>query len=268
VSTDLLTLATACMLGFLHALEVDHMLAVTAFVSTRPALRVAARFGLRWGLGHSIAVFAVGGTLLLTGFRWPAGFNAVAEAAVGVMLVGLGFWALRSSRRLHLHPPGEHGDHLHLHVHDGAAHSPGGPHLHDHPRHAPAMAHHDHPGHGHAGLRPADPALQAAVPPAPHAHGHDHGVTVVGLMHGLSGTAAVVALVPITMIHRTALGLGYLAAFGVGVTVAMTIYAGVAAVAIRQAADRSVVWGRRISALVGVAGIAVGSWWLWSALRG
>lgn len=261
MSADLLTLATACMLGFLHALEVDHMLAVTAFVSTRPALRVAARFGLRWGLGHSIAVFAVGGTLLLTGFRWPAGFNAVAEAGVGVMLVGLGLWALRSSRRLHLHPPGEHGDHLHLHVHDGAAHASGGPHLHEHP-------HHDHPGHGHAAPRPAHQAPQTAAAHAPHAHGHDHGVTVVGLMHGLSGTAAVVALVPITMIHRTGLGLGYLAAFGVGVTIAMTIYAGVAAVAIRQAADRSVVWGRRISALVGVAGIAVGSWWLWSALGG
>lgn len=85
-------------------------------------------------------------------------------------------------------------------------------------------------------------------------------------MHGLAGTSAVVALVPVTLIHRLDVGLAYLAAFGVGVTAGMVLYATVAAYAMRQAAARSVIWGRRMAAAVGVAGILVGGWWVIRAL--
>lgn len=230
-----ITLSTALMLGFLHALEVDHMIAVTTFVSRRPALRAAAGFGARWGLGHSLAVLLAGGVLLLTGLRWPARFDALGEALVGAMLIGLGTWALWSVRKLHLHTAKEHGGHLHFHAHGGA------------------QAHH----HGHDAAHAAD---------RPHHHGH--GITLVGLMHGLSGTSAVVALVPVTLIHRVGLGLGYLLAFGVGVTLAMVIYALLAATAMRTAAERSVLWGRRIGIVVGLAGIVVGAWWIVRASGG
>ena len=85
-------------------------------------------------------------------------------------------------------------------------------------------------------------------------------------MHGLAGTGAVVALLPVTLIHRVDLGLLYLAAFGVGVTAGMTIYAVVAAYAMRQAAARSVPLGRRIMQGVGVSGMVVGVWWVWRAV--
>jgi hypothetical protein len=84
--SDLATLATALVLGFLHALEIDHMLAVTAFVSRRPPLATAAGFGLRWGVGHSLAVLALGGILLATGVRWPEQWTRYGEAGVGLML--------------------------------------------------------------------------------------------------------------------------------------------------------------------------------------
>jgi len=198
--TLVVLLATACMLGFLHALEVDHMLAVSAFVSRRPAVSAAARFGARWGLGHSVAVLAAGGVLLALGIRWPERWDAAGEAVVGAMLVGLGIWALVSARRMHRHP---------------------------------------------------------------HGHEHDrHGITVVGFLHGLAGTSAAVALVPITMLDRTAAGLGYLAAFGLGVTVAMTLFAMVAAVAMRRAADRSRLWSRRAATGVGAAAILTGVVWM------
>lgn len=229
--TALLTLATAAMFGFLHAFEVDHMLAVSTFVSRRPALATAARFGARWGLGHSLAVLVAGGVLLATGVRWPERYDALGEVLVGAMLVGLGAWALVSARKLHLHTAAEHGGHAHLHLHAG------GP------------APHAHPHHG----------------PHPHAHGHDHahgGVTLVGLMHGLAGTGGVVALVPVTLLRDATLGVGYLAAFGVGVTLAMTLFALVAATAMRRATAHSLVWGRRGTRLVGVAGVAVGVFWM------
>ena len=208
--TLLMLLATACMLGFLHALEVDHMLAVSAFVSRRPAVGAAARFGARWGLGHSVAVLAAGGVLLALGVRWPERWDAAGEAVVGAMLVGLGAWALASARRMRRHAADQ------VHASDQV---------------------HDH-----------------------------HGITVVGFLHGLAGTSAAVALVPVTMLDRTSAGIGYLAAFGIGVTAAMTLFAMVAAAAVRRAADRSDLWGRRAAALVGSAAIVTGAVWIARAL--
>ena len=226
---DWLVLGTACMLGVLHALEIDHMLAVTTFVSRRPALATAARFGARWGLGHSVAVLLAGSLILVLDLRWPERWDAWAEAAVGVMLVGLGAWAILSARKLHLHDAAAHGDHAHLHVHRGAT------------------LEHAHPHHGVQGSGP----------------GHDHGgITLVGFLHGLAGTSAVVALVPVTLIDRTGTGFGYLVAFGVGLTVSMTVFALVAAFAMRQAEARSLIWGRRAAMAVGVAGIVAGFVWV------
>jgi ABC-type nickel/cobalt efflux system permease component RcnA len=221
------------MLGALHALEIDHMLAVTTFVSRRPALRTAAGFGARWGIGHSVAVLAAGGALIATGVRLPDRLDAAGEALVGLMLVGLGTWALVSARKLHLHSAEEHGGHAHLHLH------------------AAARGQHAHPHHGPEGT----------------GHDHTHGsITLVGLLHGLAGTSGVVALVPVTMMDRAALGVGYLAAFGVGVTAAMTLFALGAAVAVRQATGRSLAWGRRVAAAIGVTGIGVGLWWVGRAV--
>lgn len=229
--SDVFALGTAAMLGFLHALEVDHMLAVTTFVSRRPTAAAATRFGLRWGIGHSVAVLTAGAVLLATGVRWPARYDAVGEGIVGLMLVGLGIWALISARKLHLHRAEEHGDHAHLHLHRAGA------------------THHHH--HHHSGDQPGA------------AHRHEHGgVTLVGLLHGLAGTTSVVALLPVTMMDRIGLGLSYLTLFGVGVTVAMTLFALVAAAAMRRATEYSLDWGRRAVALVGLAGIGAGIWWV------
>lgn len=256
----LAVLGTACVLGFLHALEIDHMLAVTTFVTRRPKLAVAAGFGARWGLGHSIAVLLAGGLLLATGLKLPARFDAMGEAVVGLMLVGLGLWAWRSAARLHLHMPEEHGGHAHVHVHDAGADAHPHEHAHGHAHvHAQGQAQHAAPAHQHHHHHDH---------PHPHAHaGHEHeGITLVGLMHGLAGTSAVVALVPVTMLQSLPVGFGYLVMFGVGVTAAMTIFAMVAAYAMRQAAERSLAWGRRAARLVGSAGIVVGAWWVLRAV--
>lgn len=228
MSTDAIALGTAAMLGCLHALEVDHMVAVTTFVSRRPTPAAAVRFGLRWGFGHSLAVLAAGGALLATGLRWPARYDAFGEALVGLTLLGLGAWALASARKLHLHSSEEHGGHAHLHVHTGGA-----PH-----------------GHAHGTETPAGRA-------------HDHGgITLVGLLHGLAGTTGVVALVPVTLIDRVGLGLGYLGCFGLGVTLAMTLFALAAAGAMRRASAASLAWGRRTVVLAGSCSVGVGGWWL------
>ncbi len=232
----LIALGTAFVLGAVHALEVDHMIAVTAFVASRPALATALAFGSRWGAGHGLAVLLAGGVLLATGLRWPERWDAGGEAAVGVMLVGVGLWALIRARKLHLHPPEEHGDHAHLHAHGGA--EVGGR------RSGEAHGHHHHQ----------------------HGHPHGRGITAVGLVHGLAGTSAVVALVPVTMMSRPLVGVLYLVAFGLGTVVAMTGFALAAALAMRQAGHGSLAWARRLGSFAGIGAVAVGVYWIVRAL--
>jgi hypothetical protein len=223
--TDPMLLATAGLLGLQHALEVDHLVAVTTFVSRRPALRSAAGFGARWGLGHALAVCLFGGTLLLTGIRVPARLEALGEAVVGVMLVGLGVWALRTLRRLHAHADGS------LMVHARGAPQSGRAHAH------------------------------ASLP-------EGAGVTWVGLTHGLAGTSAVIAIIPVTLLGSVPLGLGYLAAFGLGTMAAMTGAAVAAALAMRRAQRVSLAWARGVTTLVGAAATGVGLWWVVRATLG
>jgi nickel/cobalt exporter len=229
----MMAILTALVLGFLHAIELDHMVAVTAFVSRRPALLTAAGFGARWGLGHSVAVLVLGGIALAAGVRIPAGTETAFEALVGIALIVVGTWSLRATRNLHLHAPQEHGDHAHLHLHRKPQ-----------------------PGHAH--------------PHGPHAqhppHHHPKGIGAVGLIHGLAGTSAAVALVPVTMATGVVPGLVYLGTFGVGVTLGMSLFALVAAVAMRRAADRSIAIGRRIGMGAGWLSVLVGVFWLIGAL--
>ncbi|MGH7559657.1 MAG: hypothetical protein ACRENB_01425 [Gemmatimonadales bacterium] len=227
--TGLIPLGTALVLGVVHALELDHMVAVTAFVSHRPTPLAALRFGARWGLGHSAAVLLLGGAALVADFRIPAGAEQGLEAVVGAALIGVGFWSLRATRNLHLHAPDEHGDHAHLHLHAKAA-----------------------PGHVHPH------GADAAHPP----HHHPKGIGTVGLIHGLAGTSAAVALLPVTLGPSLGFGLAYLGTFGVGVIAGMSAFAFLTALAMRTARQRSVAIGRRIAGSAGWASVAVGAVWL------
>ncbi len=226
---DLLPVATAFLLGLTHAVEADHAMAVSTFVSGRPAWPLAVRFGLRWGVGHSIAVLAVGLVLLWSGFKIPAAFDHWAERLVGVMLIGIGGFALWSRRNLHVHQPGSHGDHAHIHLHRG------GPPPHEHP--------HDRPV------------------PEPHRHG-PRGVTVVGLLHGLAGTSGAMALIPVTLMNDWRVGAAYLVTFSAGVTVGMAGFALILALAITTATGQSMQWGRRIASAIALGSVATGVFWL------
>lgn len=114
---ELLPLMTAVSLGFLHALEPDHMAAVTTFVSRRPRPAEALGFGLRWGAGHSAAILVVGSALIALGIHVPEGVVAGLEFGVGTMLLGLGVWLLWSvvHGEAHALADPDHGHHHHPH---------------------------------------------------------------------------------------------------------------------------------------------------------
>ena len=116
---ELLPLLTAVSLGFLHALEPDHMAAVTTFVSRRPRPAEALGFGLRWGLGHSAAILVVGSALIALGINVPEGVVAGLEFGVGTMLLALGVWLLWSVVHGEAHALAD-PDHGHDHRHGSA----------------------------------------------------------------------------------------------------------------------------------------------------
>ncbi|HEX8693303.1 MAG TPA: sulfite exporter TauE/SafE family protein [Longimicrobium sp.] len=112
-----LPLLTALVAGFAHALEADHMAAVTTFVSRRPRPLEAVGFGLRWGMGHSAAIFVAGSALIALGVRLPDGLARGLEFGVGTMLLGLGLWLLWSVLHERAHRLADGPGHAHGHQH-------------------------------------------------------------------------------------------------------------------------------------------------------
>jgi ABC-type nickel/cobalt efflux system permease component RcnA len=120
---QLLPLMTALVAGFAHALEPDHMAAVTTFVSRRPRPLQAVGFGVRWGVGHSASILLVGVVLVALKVRVPEGLARGLEFGVGGMLVALGLWLLwtvlheRAHRLAADHPSAAATEHGHAHTH-------------------------------------------------------------------------------------------------------------------------------------------------------
>ena len=216
-------LFAAVILGATHALEVDHMVAINAFLGNRPRIGIAVGFGMRWGMGHAAVVVAAGVVLVLAGATVPAPIQGWLELGVGLALIGLGSWSAWNAHRLHVHPPVEHEGHAHLHAHAPAQH----PHSHRH----------------------ADPSRR-----------HRHLSTIVGAMHGLAGTASVVALVPVTLMPGVTASVMYLIAFGLGTVVAMSTYAGIAAAAVARV--NTIVLARTVAWGTAGASVLVGGWWV------
>src|ERR1700694_2347171 len=87
------------ILGMRHATDADHVIAVTAIVSSERRLGAAAGIGVAWGVGHSLTVFLVGGAIILFKLTIPARLGMAMEFAVALVLIMLGISVLvRSSR--------------------------------------------------------------------------------------------------------------------------------------------------------------------------
>jgi ABC-type nickel/cobalt efflux system permease component RcnA len=94
------------VLGARHALEPDHLTAVSTLASDEPGARRGLYIGAVWGLGHSASLFAVGTVLALLHAEMPRRLATAFEVVVGVMLIVLGLRALarvRSGQAMHTH---------------------------------------------------------------------------------------------------------------------------------------------------------------------
>jgi hypothetical protein len=117
--TTALGLLWGLLQGMRHALEPDHLAAVSTLVAERRSARSAASYAMAWGLGHALVLLAFGGALLLLRGHVPVRVAAGFELLVAIMLVFLG---ARAVRRAFVQPEGPAVDHAHAsgsHAHAG-----------------------------------------------------------------------------------------------------------------------------------------------------
>lgn len=127
----LLEIATGSTLGALlgmrHALEPDHLAAVSTLISDERGPSQTAFLGLCWGLGHTLALVLVGVVLIGLRAEMPPKAADLFELGVALMLIGLGLRAVvRAARQgtdgpsaLHQHGPVVHRHSGPRHVHVG-----------------------------------------------------------------------------------------------------------------------------------------------------
>jgi ABC-type nickel/cobalt efflux system permease component RcnA len=217
-------LSLGFLLGMQHALEADHIAAVSSIAARRSEVFDIVKHGLTWGLGHTLTLFAFAGAAILLGHVIPETLTRPLETAVGVMLVGLGAHVLWRMWR----------DRVHFHAH---RHGDGAVHFHAH-SHRDETAPHAKSTHAHA-------------------HGFRWRTLLVGLMHGMAGSAALLVLA-VSQAPSAVIGLGYVALFGIGSMIGMGALSAVIAVPIAVSARWLNLANRGLQGAVGLVTIAIG----------
>src|SRR5437879_7109327 len=82
------------LLGMQHALEADHIAAVSSIAARRSHVADIVKHGLTWGLGHTLTLFVFAGAAILLGRAIPESIACPPQTAVGLMLNRLGRPAL------------------------------------------------------------------------------------------------------------------------------------------------------------------------------
>ncbi|MGB7922573.1 MAG: hypothetical protein WCF57_04955 [Pyrinomonadaceae bacterium] len=217
--------------GLKHATEVDHVVAVSTIVSEHRNILRSALVGGLWGVGHTASLIVVGMIVLALRIAIPEGVSNWLEFGVALMIIGLGVSALvRALRR-------RADVHIHQHSHDQVSHV----HIHFHEHWTAHSAEKIEP-HPHAisriGLKPL----------------------LVGAMHGLAGSAALTLLV-LTQVESTALGLLYLAVFGIGSILGMLLMSGLIGLPFALSARRLSGVNYGLQTVAGALSIAFGLWY-------
>ena len=213
------------LLGMQHALEADHIAAVSSIAARRSNLSDIVKHGLTWGLGHTLTLFVFTGAAILLGRAIPDNLAQPIETTVGIMLVGLGanvLWRLWRGRV-----------HFHQHRHDDGTH-----HVHVH-SHANEEGPHEQNDHVHE-------------------HGFRWRSLLVGLMHGMAGSAALLVLA-VSQIGNSFYRMLYVVLFGIGSMLGMGVLSTVIAVPLAASASRLTWVNRTIQVVIGIVTIGIGT---------
>lgn len=220
------TLALGFVLGLRHALDLDHLAAVTTLVSEQRSPWRSSLIGIFWGAGHTSALLVFGLAIAVFRIALTPRLSQFLEFLVGCMLVVLGMDVLRRlviGQTLHIH----------AHEHDGTVHT----HLHFHL----GRAEHDHQHY----------VLRLGRKPF-----------VVGVVHGLAGTAALMMLV-VGAIPSLLFAVAYILVFGVGSIGGMMAISLLMTVPLALMARRLVLFERMVRLAAGLFSLGFGLFLAW-----
>lgn len=204
-------LAIGFFLGMRHATDSDHVIAVSTIVSRENSISKALLIGILWGCGHTLTIVAVGAAIILFDLAIPSRVGLTMEFCVGLMLILLGFLNLTGAMKWlseKFSPPHPRGTGEHAHVHEHNSHL----HFHRH-SHAPAADHQGDSLNTPSWL--CGPFEQLGL-------FHSLRPLLIGIVHGLAGSAAV-ALLVLTTIRDPKWAVSYLLIFGVGTIAGMML---------------------------------------------
>jgi len=250
MTSALLILGVGFFLGMRHATDPDHVVAVSTFVSREKSIARAGWIGILWGFGHSITILIVGAAIILFGFVIPPRLGLALEFSVALMLILLGVLNLTGAMRwishklspTHPRPTSQSlGEHAHVHFH--------GVHLHTHA--------HSHEGEGQHHASELDAPSWLAGPFAELGWFHSLRPLLVGIVHGLAGSAAV-ALLVLGTIRNPRWAIFYLLLFGAGTIVGMMLMTLAFAVPVTLAGNRFAWLSRGMVTGTGILSLAFG----------
>lgn len=222
--TELVTLlGVGFLLGLRHALDTDHLAAVSTVLAERPSLLASGAVGLWWGVGHTLTLLFVGSVVLAWDLHIPAQFEMIAESGVALLLIILGGTLARKLYRERWH--------VHSHHHDGERHI----HFHSHQR----QGDHRHRHWVADSIRPL----------------------CIGMAHGLAGSAALMLMILATT-NDVTLGLLSILIFGIGSIIGMMMIGLTisAPVIYSRSINQRLFMG--VQGLASLASVSVGVWML------
>jgi high-affinity nickel permease len=207
-------------IGLRHALDADHLAAVSTIVSERKSLFSSMLIGGLWGIGHTASLLLAGVAVIALNLQIGK-YEKPLEFCVALMLIALGanvLYKLARGGRVHFHQH-QHGGRTHVH-----------PHVHD-DKPEPEQSHH---------------GLKLGARPL-----------VIGLIHGLAGSAGLMLAVLAT-IKSTALAFAYIIIFGAGSIGGMMVMSLILSLPIHLTADHFTKTNFAVRALAGCFSLGFG----------
>jgi ABC-type nickel/cobalt efflux system permease component RcnA len=221
----LLIAGVGLLLGMRHSTDPDHVIAVTTIVTRLRSLRHASFVGALWGVGHTLTIFVVGSAIILFGIVIPPRVGLSMEFAVALMLILLGILNLTGVLAWFTR------------------------------RFTPRDSESDQ-----APLATAPPSNSERVLNRLLSRFGTYQLVrplVIGIVHGLAGSAAV-ALLVLATIHNPLWAIGYLLLFGLGTIAGMMLMTAVIAMPVVWTGKSFLRLNRYMCATSGIVSLAFG----------
>lgn len=215
-------------LGMRHSTDPDHVVAVSTIASRERSITQGALIGMLWGVGHTLTIFLVGSAIILFGLVIPPRVGLSMEFSVALMLILLGVLNLTGALRW-------------LNA-----------------RFAPLN--HSSTRENFATVENAtQTSLDGPLDSLMKRYGSYQVFRplIIGIVHGLAGSAAV-ALLVLSTIRSPLWAIAYLLVFGIGTVFGMMLMTSAMAIPVAYTGNHFEAAGRYLSPISGIVSTAFG----------